>query len=119
MDEGDSDTSALAYTAPKRSPPLPDVPSAGEAGVPDNWVAAAFRQDTCAHCTTPWQTVRPGRRRRRRSSQESTHSRTDQSMMKFVDDTMSASEKSSASPTSVSTHGTYNTTPRSCKRCLT
>lgn len=37
---------ALAYTAPERSPLLPDVPSSAEAGVPDflayNWVAAAL-----------------------------------------------------------------------------
>ncbi|RLK31858.1 Bug family tripartite tricarboxylate transporter substrate binding protein [Cupriavidus plantarum] len=37
---------ALAYTAPRRTPLLPDVPTSAEAGVPDfqcfNWVAAAL-----------------------------------------------------------------------------
>lgn len=41
---------ALAYTAPQRSPLLPNVPSASEAGVPDflayNWVAAAVSART-------------------------------------------------------------------------
>ncbi|MHA7682633.1 Bug family tripartite tricarboxylate transporter substrate binding protein [Cupriavidus sp. PET2-C1] len=43
---------ALAYTAPQRSPLLPGVPSAAEAGVPDflayNWVAAAVSAKTPA-----------------------------------------------------------------------
>lgn len=43
---------ALAFTAPQRSPLLPNVPSAGEAGVPDflayNWVAAAVSARTPA-----------------------------------------------------------------------
>ncbi|MDF3886312.1 Bug family tripartite tricarboxylate transporter substrate binding protein [Cupriavidus basilensis] len=43
---------ALAYTAPQRSPLLPGVPSAPEAGVPDflayNWVAAAVSAKTPA-----------------------------------------------------------------------
>lgn len=41
---------ALAYTAPQRSPLLPEVPSAPEAGIPDflayNWVAAAVSART-------------------------------------------------------------------------
>ncbi|QEZ44827.1 Bug family tripartite tricarboxylate transporter substrate binding protein [Cupriavidus oxalaticus] len=41
---------ALAYTAPQRSPLLPDVPSVVEAGLPDflayNWVAAAISAKT-------------------------------------------------------------------------
>ncbi len=41
---------ALAYTAPQRSPLLPDVPSIVEAGLPDflayNWVAAAVSAKT-------------------------------------------------------------------------
>ncbi len=43
---------ALAYTAPQRSPLVPAVPSAAEAGVPDflayNWVAAAVSAKTPA-----------------------------------------------------------------------
>ena len=47
---------ALAYTAPQRSPLLPEVPSAPEAGIPDflayNWVAAAVSADAAGRRAT-------------------------------------------------------------------